>query len=148
MAPVLKLHYRCTCTCSRGCSTRPQAIRNGTVLLGIANKCMSIFVFLPLLLIIKVLQILHFALVDKICPHTHISLPCHGSSPTWKQIQRACRPVRRWSVSTHTPTWVFSEESVLWGSWSALFVGSHQTSTTHTNTLSCFSSLLGDSVMD
>lgn len=73
----------------------------------VANKCMSIFVVLPLLLIIKVLQILHCALVNKKCAHTQIFLCCSGSGPTWKQIQR--EPVRRWSLCAHTPTHTHTE---------------------------------------
>lgn len=81
MSPVLTLHYKCTCYCRRGCSTRPRAIKNTAFLYFNAMHCrkmysMSIFAVLPLLLIIKVLQILHLALVDKMCPHAYfIFLP-------------------------------------------------------------------------
>lgn len=129
---MFTLHCSCTCTSWRGCSTRPLAMKHTVfqyLMACTANKCMSIFVLLPLLLIIKVLQILHLALVDKRA-HTHIFLPA-AAQVSHENKLTVCRPVWRWSASPHFCRRVCS----LWGSWSALSVCSHLTS----NTLSCFS---------
>lgn len=92
----------------------------------------NIFVALPLLLLIKVLQILYLAPLNKMRPHASF-LSCRGSSPRCKQTQSVCRAVRKWSASAHSSIGS-SEESALWGSWSVLSISFHLTTHTHTHT--------------